>query len=526
MGYELTLDPFLAILLAVVLGLVFFAVGFYTRKRIAERLIRTAESKAREILVTAKRESEDTLKKAEKESKTYLAKVQGEFENKVGQTRRDFDNAEKVLKHKEETLEQKLDTIDKKEKQALFKLQEASLKEHEITDREKTLEKMLQEEREVLKKISSLDTNEAKKQLLERMETDIRSETSRLIRDIETTAKETADQKAKKILSLAIQRCAAQHSMDSTVTVVSLPSEEMKGRIIGKDGRNIKTFETLTGVDLVIDDTPGAVVLSAFDGVRREIAKIALEELMKDGRIQPAKIEEVVQKTKKNMEVVLREEGEKALIDANIPAMHPELVKLLGRLRYRTSYGQNVLDHSLEVAYIMNVIAGEMGIDPLLARRAGLLHDIGKAVSHDVEGPHALIGGELTRRYGEHPDVIHGIEAHHEDIEMKSVWPMLVQAADAVSAARPGARRESLENYVNRLAKLEEIADKHPGVEKSYVIQGGREVRVLVKPDRVAEDAMPALAREIAKKIEAAMQFPGQIKVILIRETRVEDVAK
>ena len=507
-------------------GGIFFAIGFFVRKRYAERLIRTAESKAREILVTAKRESEETLKKADKESKQYLSKVQSEFENKVAQRSRDLENAEKVLSHKEETIDQKLEIVGKKEKEALYKLQEAASKEKTLADKEKSLEKLFSEEKEILQRISGLNPEEAKNQFLKRLEVDVRVDAGRLIKGIEDEAKDLADKKAKKILSLAIQRCAAAHSIESTVTVVTLPSEDMKGRIIGKDGRNIRTFETLTGVDLVIDDTPGAVVLSAFDGVRREIAKLALEELLKDGRIQPARIEEVVQKTKRNMEVVLKEEGEKAVLDAGLSNVHPEVVKLVGRLKYRSSYGQNVLAHSLEVAYIMNVFAGEMGIDPVIARRAGLLHDLGKAVSSDVEGPHALIGGELGRRYGEHPDVIHGIEAHHEDIEMKSIWPMLVQAADAVSAARPGARRESFENYVKRLGKLEEIADKIPGVDKSYAIQGGREIRILVKPDRVSEEALPALAREVSKKIEETLQYPGQIKVVVIRETRVEEIAK
>ena len=507
-------------------GGVFFAVGFFTRKMVAERLIRTAESKAREILVAAKRESEDTLKKADKESKQYLSKVQSEFENKVAQRSRDLENAEKVLKHKEDTVDGKLDSVEKKEKETLFKLQEASSKEKTLEEKEKHLEKLFSEEKAVLQKISGLDPDEAKRQFLKRLEIDVRSDAGRLIKQIEDEAQESAEKKAKKILSLAIQRCAASHSIESTITVVTLPSEDMKGRIIGKDGRNIRTFETLTGVDLVIDDTPGAVVLSAFDGVRREIAKLALEELLKDGRIQPAKIEEVVQKTKRNMEMVLKEEGEKAILDAGLSNLHPEIVKLVGRLKYRSSYGQNVLAHSLEVAYLMNVFAGEMGLDPVLARRAGLLHDLGKAVSSDVDGPHALIGGELARRYGEHPDVIHGIEAHHEDIEMQSIWPMLVQAADAVSAARPGARRESFENYVKRLGQLEAIADKIPGVEKSYAIQGGREIRILVKPDRVPESALPALAREVSKKIEETLQYPGQIKVVVIRETRVEELAK
>ena len=511
---------------ALALAVVFSMAGYFVRKFYAERLIRTAESKARAILVTAKREAEDLERQTEKDSRQAIAKVQSEFENSIAQKKRDLENREKVVQHKEDTIDQRLQAIEKKDREALFKFQEAALKEKTLLEKEKNLERLTAEEKAALERVSALDTDEAKKQLLKRMEVDLRIDTGRLIKDIEHSAREEADKKAKKILSLAMQRCAAAHAVESTVTVVSLPNEEMKGRLIGKDGRNIKTFETLTGVDLVIDDTPGAVVLSAFDGVRREVAKIALEELMQDGRIQPARIEEVVQKTKKNMENVLREQGEKALMDANLTNVHPEVVKLLGRLRYRSSYGQNVLDHSLEVAHLMNVIAGEMGLDAVLARRAGLLHDLGKAVSHDVEGPHALIGGELARRYGEHPDVVHGIEAHHEDIEMKSLWPMLVQAADALSAARPGARRESLENYVKRLEKLEEITDKHPGVEKSYAIQGGREIRVLVRPDRVPEEALPALAREISKKIETTLQFPGQIKVVVIRETRVEDLAK
>ncbi len=518
---------FALLLGGVLLSAVFFGVGYFMRKRYAERLIRTAESKAREILTLAKRESEDALKKADKEAKTYLGKVQAEFESKVSETRRNFENSEKMIKYKESTMEQKEDLIEKREKETLFRFQEAASKEKIINDREKNLEKLYEEEREVLKKLSALDSEEAKKQFLKRMEIDLRADTSQLIVGIEAQAHELADKNAKKILSLAMQRCAAAHTMESTVTVVGLPSEEMKGRIIGKDGRNIKTFETLTGVDLIIDETPQAVTLSAFDGIRREIARLSLEELIKDGRIQPARIEEVVQKMKKNMENVLKEEGEKALLEANIStSVHPEIVKLLGRLRFRTSYGQNVLNHSIEVAHIMNVIAGEMKIDPLLARRAGLLHDLGKAVSHDVDGPHALIGGELARRYGEHPDVVHAIEAHHEDIEMQSIWPMLTQAADAVSASRPGARRESVESYLQRLEKLEKIVDEYPGVEKSFVIQGGREVRVLVRPDRVDEKSMPALAREISKKIEENVQYPGQIKVIIIRETRVEDLAK
>lgn len=521
---------YLTISLLIIISLGIFAtafiVGFFARKRYAERLIRTAESKAREILVGAKREREDMLKKADKEARTLISNRQSEFDSKVAETRRSHDNIEKIMQHKEQTLERRIDDAEKKEKEAAFKLQEATAHEKQILDKEKNLESLINEEKLALQRISSLDAGQARQQFLNRLETDLRTESSRMIREIENEAERTAKEKAKKILSLAIQRCAAEHSMESTVTQVTLPNEDMKGRIIGKDGRNIRSFETLTGVDLIIDETPGVVVLSAFDGVRREIARQAIVELMKDGRIQPARIEEVVQKIKKTMENTLKEEGEKALTDIGVTNVHPEIVKLLGRLKFRSSYGQNVLSHSLEVAYIMNVIAGEMGLDPVIARRAGLMHDLGKAVSHDVEGPHALIGGELARRYGEPPDVVHGIEAHHEDIEMKTIWPMLVQAADAVSAARPGARRENYETYVKRLSQLEDIADKHPGVEKSFAIQAGREIRVMVKPDKVTEEALPALAREISKKIEAQMQFPGQIKVVVIRETRVEDLAK
>lgn len=516
----------LFIAIAAVLSGVFFGVGYFARKMFAERLIRTAESKAREILVGAKRESEDTLKKADKEAKQYLFKIQSEFDSKVAEERRRLDNLEKVMSHKEGQIDQKVDIIEKREKEILYRLQEVANKEKVAAEKERDFEKLIQDQREALKKISNINVEEAKKEFLKRLEIDLRADSSKIIREIEKEANELADQRAKKILSLAIQRMASAHTIESTVTTVTLPNEEMKGRIIGKDGKNIRTFETLTGVDLVIDDTPTSVTLSAFDGVRREIAKLSLEELIKDGRIQPARIEEVVQKTKRNMENVLKEEGEKAISEVGLSNVHPEIVKLLGRLRYRSSYGQNVLDHSIEVAFLMNVIAGEMKIDANLARRAGLMHDLGKAVSSDVEGPHALIGGELARRYGEHPDVIHAIEAHHEDIEMKSPWPMLVQAADAVSAARPGARRESFDTYIKRLTTLEEIADKHPGVEKSYAIQAGRELRIVVKPDKVAEEALPALAREITKKIQDSLTFPGQIKVVVIRETRFEDVAK
>ncbi len=509
-----------------VFGLLFFFLGYFFRKKVAEKRIRTAEIQADHIVVLARREAEEKRKALDKESKTYLSKVQADFENQVAQTKRDLESQKNLFSSKEEILEKKLALADKKEKESLYKLQEANFKEEDLKKKESELAKLFDEERAKLQKISGLGAEEARVQLLHRIEIELRVESSRRIREVESEARSIAEEKAKKIIAQAIMRLSAQYTMDTTTTTLQLPSEEMKGRIIGKDGRNIRTFETLSGVDLVIDDTPQVVTLSAFDGVRREAARIALEELVTDGRINPARIEEVVQKAKRGMEDILKEEGEKAILEAQLSNVHPEMVKLVGRLKFRTSYGQNVLAHSLEVAQVMNVFAGELKLDPALARRAGFLHDLGKAVSSEVEGPHALIGGELARRYGEHPDVIHGIEAHHEDIEMKSVWPMLVQAADAVSAARPGARAESYENYVKRLEKLEEIADKHPGVEKSFAIQAGREIRVVVKPDRVAEDAMPALAREISKEIEKALQFPGQIKVTLIRETRVTETAK
>lgn len=517
---------FVLILIALAIAGVAFTIGYVIRKRFAERLIRTAESKAREILVTSKREAEENVKRSERESKNHLTKAQRDFEDQIAQQKRDLDNMEKVQRHREETLENRMESAEKREREALYQSQQAILKERQVLESEASLQKMISEERELLQKISKLDPEEAKTQFLKRMEIELRSDASRLIEKIEGEAKEVGEEKARKIISLAIMRNASAYASESSVTTVHLPSEEMKGRIIGKDGRNIKTFETLTGVDMIIDETPSVVTLSAFDGVRREIARLVLEELIQDGRIQPARIEEVVQKTKRNMENILKDAGEKALAETNLGSMHPELVKLLGRLKYRTSYGQNVLNHSIEVAFMMNTIAGEMNLDPVTARRAGLLHDIGKAVSSDVEGPHALIGGEFCRRYGEIPDVVHGVEAHHEDIEMKSVWPMLVQGADAVSAARPGARRESIENYLKRVTKLEELADKHPGVDKSYVIQGGREVRVVVRPDRIPEESLPALAREISKKIEDNMDYPGQIKVVVIRESRVEDFAK
>ncbi len=512
--------------LATLFGLGFSFLGFFARKKIAERRIRSAESRAVEIRVAAEREAERRHREMEKEAERYLLKIKKEFDEKQVLKRRQLDDLEQRLLTRERTADAKFDMISTREAEC-EKLQaelERDLKEEERAHSE--LRRLTSEEHERLQRVSGLGVDEAKRQLLKRMEAEVRTEASLMIKTVEEEAHEIAEKKAKKILALAIQRCAAEHSIESTVSVVSLPSEEMKGRIIGKEGRNIRTFETATGVDLVIDDTPGAVILSAFDPVRREVARESLTRLIEDGRIHPSSIEDTVGRVRRELDQSIRSEGERTILELGIGDMHPELIFLLGRLKYRTSYGQNVLSHAKEVAHLMNVFAGEMGLDAVLAKRAGLLHDIGKAVSHEVEGPHALIGGELARRYGEPEDVVHGIEAHHGDIDQKTVFPVLVQAADAVSGARPGARRESFENYIKRLDRLEKVALSTPGVDRVFAIQAGREVRVMVHPNKVPDNEMPALAREITKKVESNLQFPGQIRVTVIRETRATDFAR
>lgn len=510
----------------VVFGLAFFLLGFFVRKRIAERMIRGAEQKAAELRAGAEQEAEERRLESAREAETNFARLKKEFDEKHDQKRRELEGQKLEVDRRAQDLEEKVNLIGKREREIDGLVKGLHAQRGEVEHSRANLERLLAQEREILQRISGLSADEAKRQLLKRMEVEVRSEASLLIKSVEEEAREIADRKAKNILSLAIQRCAAEHSIESTVSVINLPSEEMKGRIIGKEGRNIRTFETATGVDLVIDDTPGAVILSAFDTVRREIARIALEKLIEDGRIHPSSIEEVVGRVRQEMDRKIKEDGENAIFELGVGDMHPELIYLLGRLKYRTSYGQNSLSHSKEVAYLMNIIAGEVGIDPVLAKRVGLLHDIGKAVSHEMEGPHALIGGELARRYGEPPDVVHGIEAHHGDIEQRSVFPILIQAADAVSGARPGARRESLENYIKRLEKLEKTAGTIPGVERVFAIQAGREVRVMVHPDEVGDNQMPALAREISKKVKEDFQFPGQIRVTVIRETRATEFVK
>ena len=507
-------------------GLAFFLLGYVVRKKVGERRIRNAEIRAEEIIVASEREAERQRLEQSKEGDRYLLRLKKEFDEKQESRKYELDDLDSRVRERERHLDDKFGLIQTREKE-VQKDEDTLREEKEHYDKRKgQLEGLISEENERLQRVSGMGQEDAKRQLMKRMETEVRVESSRMIKSVEEEARQIADKKAKNILALAMQRCAAEFTMDSTVSVIQLPSEEMKGRIIGKEGRNIRAFEQATGVDVVIDDTPGAVVLSAFDPVRREVAREASARLIEDGRIHPSSIEETVGKVRQQMDEAIRQEGENALLELGLGDMHPELIHHLGRLKYRTSYGQNSLAHAKEVAALMNSIASEMGLDPLVAKRAGLLHDIGKAVTHEVEGPHALIGGDLARRFGESPEVIHAIEAHHEDIEPKSSLPILVQAADAMSGSRLGARRESLDHYVRRLERLEKLALTIPGVERVFAIQAGREVRVLVNPNEVQDNQMPALAREITKSVEENMNFPGQIRVTVIRETRTTEFAK
>ncbi|MGE4357398.1 MAG: ribonuclease Y [Candidatus Omnitrophota bacterium] len=507
------------------MGLSFY-IGYLIRKFIAERKVKKAEEIAKNIIEEAKKQVETKRKETEVEAKELLHKMRQEFERETRERRQELQNLEKRMLQREENLDKKVDLLERREKELSQKEQMIVQKEARVKEREEELARLLAEEKEQLQRISSLTPEQAKELLLQRIEQEVRKEASIMIKRIEDEAREEAERKAREIISLAIQRCAAEHTAETTVSVVSLPSDEMKGRIIGREGRNIHAFETATGVDVIIDDTPEAVTLSGFDPVRREIARIALERLIEDGRIHPARIEEVVEKVKKEMEESIQQEGKNVAMDLGIHNLHPELIKLLGRLKYRSSYGQNVLQHSKEVAYIMGVMASQLGLDFHLARRIGLLHDIGKAVDHEVEGTHPQIGMELAKKYGEQEVVVQAIGAHHEDIEQKNIYAVLAQAADAVSSSRPGARRETLEAYIKRLNKLEAIADSFPGVEKAFAIQAGREIRVMVYPDKVSDAETIALAREIKKKIEEELDYPGQIKIVIIRETRAIEYAK
>ncbi len=512
--------------LGVLGSIFFFFLGYIIRKYVAKKKVKLAEERAEDILAETKREVDNRRREVQLEAKDLLYKIRAEFENETKDRRQELAGLEKRLIQKEENIDKKVDLLDRREREIREKERVASSREKVLLSKQKELEVIIAEERNKLQRISGLTKEEAKKVLLKRMEDEVRREAAVTIKRVEEETKVKADKEARKIIGLAIQRCAADHTVETTVSVVHLPSDDMKGRIIGREGRNIRALEIATGVDVIVDDTPEAVILSGFDVVKRETARIALERLIEDGRIHPGRIEEVVEKVKKEMEDTIREEGEKAAFDIGVANLHPETIKLLGRLRYRTSYGQNVLQHSKEVAYLMGVIASELKIDFNLARRIGLLHDIGKAVSHEVEGTHAKIGSELAKRYNESDTVVHAVEAHHQDIEPKTLLAVLVQAADAISATRPGARRETLETYIKRLEKLESIADSFKGVEKAYAIQAGREIRVIVHPSRIDDAQTVVLARDITKRIEEGLEYPGQIKVTVIRETRAIEYAK
>jgi len=507
------------IVIAVVAALIGALIGYIVRKNIGEKAIGSAEQKARNLILDAENKSETMKKEAILEAKEEAHRLRSDAERDARERRAEVQRSERRLIQKEEALDRKIANIEKKEESITHK-------EQILISKEKELDAFISKQTEELERISGYTAEEAKAILLSNMEKEIRHDASVMIKEIETKAKEEADKKAKYIITGAIQRCAADHVAESTVSVVNLPNDEMKGRIIGREGRNIRTIETLTGVDLIIDDTPEAVILSGFDPVRREIARIALEKLIVDGRIHPARIEEMVEKAEKEVNAIIKEEGEQATFEVGIHNLHPELVKLLGRLRFRTSYGQNVLKHSVEVAHLAGLMAGELGLDVKLAKRAGLLHDIGKALDHEVEGTHVDIGIDVLRKYKESEAVINGMAAHHGDYEAKSMEAVLIAAADALSAARPGARRETLDAYIKRLEKLEEIANTTAGVEKSFAIQAGREIRIIAKPEDVNDDGIVFLAREISKKIEAELEYPGQIKVNVVRETRAIDYAK
>ena len=514
-----TFEILLIVLVGVAALAVGFGIGIAYRKKVAEREIGSAEQEATRLINEAIRSGESRKKEMLLEAKDEIHKSRTEYEKEVKERRAELSKQERRLQQKEETLDKKADAFERKEEDLAKKLLEVAAAKEEA-------EAVKKAHLATLEQISGLSQEQAKQFLLANVETEVRHETAMKIKEIEQEMKDEADEKAREILSIAIQRCAADHAAEATVSVVALPTDEMKGRIIGREGRNIRTLETITGVDLIIDDTPEAITVSSFDPVRREVARLALEKLIVDGRIHPTRIEDTVEKARKEVDRTIREEGERACYETGIHGLNPELVKILGRQKYRTSYGQNVLNHSIEVAHIAGLMASELGVDVALAKRAGLLHDLGKSIDHEVEGSHVQLGADLARKYKENPVIVNAIEAHHGDVEPKTVIAVLVQAADAVSAARPGARRENVENYIRRLQKLEELTGSYPGVEKAFAIQAGREVRIMVKPEEVTEDNMIILARDVAKKIEAELEYPGQIKVNVIRETKAVEYAK
>jgi len=507
------------ILVDILLLVVFGFIVYKAIQKATQNKVLFLEKEANDLVEKAKREAEATKKEAILEAKEEVHRLRNDLDRDSRERRNEIQRLERRILQREESLDKKSDLLEKKEETINKRLQE-------IDQMEENIQQLYVKRREELERISNLTSEEAKDILLGEVRKEVSHDAALMIKDIELKAKEEADKKSREIITTAIQRCAADHVSESTVHVVALPNDEMKGRIIGREGRNIRTLETLTGVDLIIDDTPEAVILSSFDPIRREVARIALEKLIVDGRIHPARIEEMVERAKKDVENDIKEEGEQATLETGVHGLHPEIIRLLGRLKYRTSYGQNVLKHSIEVAYLAGVMASELGLDVNLAKRAGLLHDIGKAIDQEQEGPHALIGGDFSKKYHESPLVVNAIAAHHGDVEMMSLEAVLVQAADAISAARPGARRETLEAYIKRLEKLEEIANSYEGVDKSYAIQAGREIRIMVKPEQLDDAGSIELARDLAKSVEEQLEYPGQIKINVIREIRAVDFAK
>ncbi len=507
-------------------GVIVFLAGWFARRLVDRSKIVSAEELADKIVREAQREAETQKKAAVLEAKDEWYKAKAKFEEDTQQTRSEVEKSQRQVEKREENLNRKVEFIDKKEQEIQRTEEGLKAKEKGVDERSEKLSRLIDEQNERLERIAGMNRDDAKKLLIKNMESDARLEAARMIKDIKDEARRQGDKEAKKVLTLAIQRCAADHVVESTVSVVNLPSDEMKGRIIGREGRNIRAFETATGIDVIVDDTPEAVILSGFDPVRREVARLALERLITDGRIHPGRIEEVVEKVTKELDEQIVELGEGACLDIGIHDLKPEMIKLIGRLRYRTSYGQNMLQHSKEVALICGLMASELGFDVALAKRAGFLHDIGKSIDHTMEGTHAGLGADLARRHGEEDLIVNAIEAHHEDVEPQSMIAVLVQAADAVSGARPGARRETLETYIKRLEKLEQIASSFQGVERSYAIQAGREIRIMVQHKKIDDARAEVLASAVARKIEAELKYPGQIKVVVVRETRAVDYAK
>ena len=513
------MDLIINIAVFLIAAIIFTFVGMFLRKKTAESKMKSAESEAQRIIEMANKDAENRKKEEIFKAKEEIMNARKDLDAEIRERRGEVQVQEKRIMQKEENLEKKMDSLEKREKDLIRKGEELEGKKNEVLE---TLNKQIEE----LQRISGLSQEEAKQHLLSEVEKQLTAEKATLLREMQAKTKEEATKNAKEIIGYAIQKCAADHTSETTVSIVALPNEDMKGRIIGREGRNIKTLETLTGIDLIIDDTPEAVVISGFDPLRREVVKLALEKLIEDGRIHPAKIEEMVEKAKEEIEAIIKEEGERAIIETGVIGLHPDLTKLIGKLKYRTSYGQNVLNHSIEVSNLARIMAEELGLDPKLARRAGLLHDIGKALDHDMEGTHVEIGVDILKKYKENEKVINAVQAHHGDVEPQTIEAVLIQAADAISASRPGARRETLETYIKRLESLEQIADSFEGVEKSFAIQAGREIRIIVKPEKISDDQMVLTARDIAKRVEDEMEYPGQIKVNLVRETRVVEYAK